>query len=521
MSQNKLSKLGTEVSELPEKALSHAGFEFYPRDKIWRLADQSRSYYIDFNKVRSYCHPKFFSSFQRVLFFYTQNYSAGYSHGIFYLFLSFLRSTVDDGNLLSSINSTHLINYNAGLPAIREWQLGNLAAFIKKWYELGYLGIETDAISFFKQIRLKGTRKGDAVRTMDPEKGPYTEIELHSIQAAINDAFGTGRITIREYILIWLFMALGARNIQVAALKLKDFNVQHASDGSSSYLLNVPRAKQRVNRIRDQFKQRVLIEEIGVVLETWIEHVKDEYLKLSKHYKKQSVDYNDLPLFPLWGNPNPVGFDHHSTGLNLAKEVKELFYKIIVISERTGKAMHINIRRFRYTLGTRAAMEGHGELIIADLLDHSDTQHVGVYVEATPEIIERIDKAVAMQLAPMAQAFMGKIILNESKAKRSNDPSSRIRIHNGDPGMGFVGNCGKYGFCNAFAPIACYTCRNFQAWLDGPHTEILESLISERERLLKETDDERIAFANDRTIMAVAEVVRRCAEMKLNKKASS
>ncbi len=477
--------------------------------------------HFDFNKVINYCHPEFFSSFQKVLFFYIQNYSANHSVNIFYNFIYFLRSIVSDGDILSSINSTHLINYKAGLSANHDWQLGRLSGFFKKWYELGYLGIETDAISFFKQIRLKGNRKGDAVRTMDPEKGPYTEIELHSIQAAINDAFGTGRITIREYILIWLFMALGARNIQVAALKLKDFNVQHASDGSSSYLLNVPRAKQRANRIRDQFKQRVLIEEIGAVLETWIEHVKDQYSKLPDCFKKQSIEYDNLPLFPLWGFPNPIGFDHHSTGRHLAKEVKELFYKIIVISERTGKELRIGIRRFRYTLGTRAAMEGHGELIIADLLDHSDTQHVGVYVEATPEIIERIDKAVAMQLAPIAQAFMGKIILNESKAKRSNDPSSRIRIHNGDPAMGFVGNCGKYGFCSAFAPIACYTCRNFQAWLDGPHTEILESLISERERLLKETDDERIAFANDRTIMAVAEVVRRCAEMKLNKKASS
>jgi hypothetical protein len=36
-------------------------------------------------------------------------------------------------------------------------------------------------------------------------------------------------------------------------------------------------------------------------------------------------------------------------------------------------------------------MEGHGELIIAELLDHSDTQNVGVYVQATPEIVESVE----------------------------------------------------------------------------------------------------------------------------------
>ena len=172
--------------------------------------------------------------------------------------------------------------------------------------------------------------------------------------------------------------------------------------------------------------------------------------------------------------------------------------------------------RFRRTIGTRAAMEGHGELIIADLLDHSDIQNVVVYVEATPEIIERIDKAMALQLAPRAQAFMGIIIEDESKAKRGEDPASRIRSPDiATPNGGGVGTCGKYGFCGAYAPVACYTCRKFQAWLDGPHEIVLEELISKREKTLEQPGDERIAFVNDRTILAVADVVRKCKEIKM------
>jgi hypothetical protein len=154
-------------------------------------------------------------------------------------------------------------------------------------------------------------------------------------------------------------------------------------------------------------------------------------------------------------------------------------------------------------------MEGHGELVIAELLDHTDIQNVGVYVQATPEIVERIDRAMAMHLAPLAQAFAGVIIADESEATRKGDPTSRICDPRIDSSMKPMGNCGKYAFCGSLAPISCYTCRSFQPWLDGPHEAVLNHLILERERLLVGSDI-RIASINDRTILAVAEVVHRC-----------
>jgi len=362
------------------------------------------------------------------------------------------------------------------------------------------------------QLRLRGNFKGEAVLTMDPEKGPFTEIELHGIYGALHDAYSQGQIQTRQYVLTLLYMALGPRNIQLAALKIKDLTVLKARDGSTSHLLKVPRAKQRGQNIRDELKTRALDHDIGHLLEVHIENVK-EY-----HREKitDKIDAKELPVFPNWLSLNPAGFDHHCNGKDLYKEIAGIFKKLTVSSERTGQKIKVSPTRFRRTIGTRAAMEGHGELIIADLLDHSDIQNVGVYVEATPEIIDRIDKALALQLAPMAQAFMGIIIGDESKAERGDDPASRIRSPEiasiKDRG---VGTCGKYGFCGAYAPIACYTCRKFQAWLDGPHEAVLEELIVKRERTLEQTGDERIAFVNDRTILAVAEVVRKCKELKL------
>lgn len=217
---------------------------------------------------------------------------------------------------------------------------------------------------------------------------------------------------------------------------------------------------------------------------------------------------------PLFVNPNNAlsapGLAHHYTGNDLSRRMERISSVLKVHSERTARLVTASPRRLRYTRGTRAAMEGASELVIAELLDHSDTGNVGIYVEAVPEIVQRIDRGMAMHLAPLAQAFTGQLIDTEDEAARGNDPTSRIVSPRRMTCP--VGSCGLFGFCSALAPIACYTCRNFQPWLDGPHEEVLDNLLAERARVMEETGDARIAAVNDRTIYACAEVVRRCAE---------
>ncbi|WP_414553613.1 hypothetical protein, partial [Anabaena sp. CCY 0017] len=59
--------------------------------------------------------------------------------------------------------------------------------------------------------------------------------------------------------------------------------------------------------------------------------------------------------------------------------------------------------------------------------DHTDLQHVMVYYNARSDIVTKLDKTIAMQLAPWAQSFMGSVVQNESAANRGDDPASRIR----------------------------------------------------------------------------------------------
>lgn len=496
--------------DLPEQARTRSGVQFDPRAERWSYRDSSDNVSLNFNKFR-FVTDSFVVAAKQTLLWYAENMSQSHLMNLYQRLEHFLRTaTANRNEPLNEITSQDLINYRASLRKRDAWYLGSLSGLLQKWKELGYLGVADDALALLKQLRIQGNLKGEAVLTMDPEHGPFTDIEIESIQAGLDRSFSDGQISLESYLIVYIYMFLGQRSVQYAALKVCDVNVGRSKDETPIYTLRVPRAKQRAQLSRSEYKDRVLIPKIGELLVAYADQVRTAYAG------RLPVP-SEAPLFPAKQRRanQPAGFKFHRTSCSLANSLERTVNKLNIVSERTGQPIHITATRFRRTVGTRAATEGHGELIIAELLDHTDTQNVGVYVEATPAIVERIDRALAMQLAPLAQAFAGVIIVDESQATRAGDPKSRICDPRFDASMKPMGNCGKYGFCGSLAPISCYTCSNFQPWLDGPHEAVLSALISDRERLLTSTDV-RIASINDRTILAVAEVVRRCDEVRTN-----
>ena len=497
------------IPDLPQQARTRSGVQFDPREDKWVYRDNSSTVSLNFPHLRN-TTSDLIQSIKSALLWYAENMSASHLKNMFSHLERFFRVvTADRDEPLKEITSQDLINYQATLRKRDSWYLGSLSGLLQKWHELGYPGVTDDAVALLKQMRFQGNLKGEAILTMDPEHGPFTDIEVQSIQAGLDRDLSDGQISLESYILVYLYMLLGQRSVQYAGLKVYDVGVSLSKDGVPVYTLRIPRAKQRAQLSRTEFKDRVLIPQIGELLVEYANQVRAKYAD-------RLPDSSEAPLFPAKKSRanEPAGFKFHRTSGSLANSLERVLNKLNITSERTGKPIHITATRFRRTVGTRAATEGHGELIIAELLDHTDTQNVGVYVEATPGIVERIDRAVAMQLAPLAQAFAGVLIADESQAARAGDPTSRICDPHFDSTMKPMGNCGKHGFCGFLAPIACYTCSNFQPWLDGPHEAVLSHLISERERFLA-TSDIRIASINDRTILAVAEVVRQCEEIRI------
>lgn len=494
--------LGNSYPELPVHSRTRSGVKFDPSKDVWKYRDGMNSISLDFGDVNA--PPELRQALKLVLTWYAEHLSPSHLDNLFERFRHFA-STIQLAG--STITSLHLINYRGTLNPSTEWYLGNIAGLLKRWHRMSFPGVSDDAMSYLKSIKIRGNRKGVAVLTMDPEQGRFTDIEFEAIRSAAIDAYKADLIERDAYVLALLFMALGPRPIQYAAMKVSDVAAVSSSSGDTTYIVSVPRAKKREDRPRSSFKKRTLIPEIGEFVLEYAREVRNRFIGILD-------DPDEAPLFPASQRLSkaPAGFEFHRTSGSLRDWFKYTMDLLRVHSERTGGPININASRFRRTLACRAADEGHGELVIAELLDHTDTQNTGVYVEATPGMMERIDRAVALKLAPLAQAFAGVIITDESQARRAGDPASRICDPRFDPKMKPVGNCGQFGFCGLLAPVACYTCRSFEPWLDGPHERVLDFLIAERDRLLLQAD-KRIASINDRNILAVAEVVRKCAEI--------
>jgi hypothetical protein len=497
---------------MPSMATTKSGIPFNPSADIWSYTDGAHELNARFSRITRLA-ADVRNSFKHVLLWYVKNKSTEHVQNIFNRTVQFdawLSANFVDP--VQEISQYHIAGYYSYLSEDRKYYLGVLKGLFKKWHRLGYPGISAEGFAALDQLKIKGNRKGEAVAIFDPTKGPFTEIERQAIMDGLGDALTQDSISREEYVLVCLYSLLGQRSIQYAYLKLCDVLVASDEGGARQYFLNIPRAKQRNQPIRTSFKMRPLIPQVGELLLQHVDAVRARFQR--PEYRATIKDVSNAPLFPADEQNNDApGFEYHLLSKELGQKLKSAVDRLNVISERTGEPIHINPYRFRYTIGTNAAQEGHGELVIAEMLDHSDTQNVKVYVKSTPAIIDRIDRAVAMKLAPMAQAFAGKIIRHESEALRGNDPRSRIRDPRIEPSMKPMGSCGHFGFCGFAAPIACYTCKSFQPWLDGPHEVVLTYLLKNRERLLQ-TSDLRIASVNDRTILAVAEVIQRCDTIK-------
>lgn len=443
-------------------------------------------------------------SFRRVLAYFAKTHSGSHTANQFWRCKAYFESTVCQTPF--SIES--LISYRATLSDSTEWYMAVIRGFSRQWVRLGYGGITEDAQRLLDKWTLKGNFKGNAVLTMCPESGPLTDIEMQGIVTGLLDAYHEGLLSLSTTSCAMIIVLTGRRPVQVSALKIKDIGKERGK-----FLINFPRAKQRGAGWRSEFKKNVIVKDLWRLLIKQASAVRKRFASMTGQKKLPQEVWKELPLFPAEIKSSTYaqlseklsGDYLHLAVLRINEMMSSLAKTLSIVSERSGVPMRLNPSRFRYTLGTNLAREGKGVYVIAEALDHSDLQNAGVYVRNMPDIVKRIDNAVALQLGPIAQAFKGVLITSESEARRGTDPSSRI-----SNGEGNVGSCGSYGFCGALAPIACYTCSHFQPWLNGPHEEVLARLIEDRDRVADQTGDYKIASINDRLILAVSDVIHRC-----------
>ncbi len=359
---------------------------------------------------------------------------------------------------------------------------GNRFSRLRTFYEWGVARQHSDfdgqLLRILKTITAIGNAKGHHVRFRHPVRGPFSPDELLLIRKAIDAGVGAER----DRAILMLHLELGHNPSATARLKNKDL-IRYESKTATCYQLDIPRVKKRT--AHRETKRRPISSRLGVLLE---------------HLRAGVAEDPLLHWLPL---RSPEGA--------VSAALRRFARGAGLVSPRTGRPIVVNPRRFRFSIGTFMAEEGASVFHIAEILDHTDTQNVRVYVETVSSIADPVAKATDAALAPLVQRFQGKIVDSPDLPAFDGMPNQvipAIAPHLGivHLDVGGVGMCGrdvrKDGLCRLLPPVSCYLCPSFAALRDGPHREMLSSIetflheardISDK-RILMQLEDVRIAI---------------------------
>lgn len=484
-------------------AKTRGGSTYRITDDSWHIREGVTSVPFKFRSVIDMITPQMLAGLKQALVWLLANRAPATAYNTYCSLVHMLKVTGrTSSNRLAKLGKSDLISYRAALTDRQINRFHTLAVLVRRWHALGSGCVSEDSIDLLNAIRLKSPVPGEPVRTSCPLRGPLTAMEDEAYQSALNSSYAEGRLSDEEFFAAWLTRALGQRPSQTAALKVCDLIMETQANGLMEFMIQIPRAKQRrLTHPRAAVKVRPLIQQIGGPLHSYV-------VKVAERFTGVLVDPSQAPMFP---RPKPAigqndGYLWHRSGDEMATMLSSVSTKLGAFSERTGELLHVSPMRLRRTVGTRAAQEGHGELIIAEILDHSNSASARYYVEALPEIVARIDAATAHAMAPLARAFQGlPPASSDDKAANSGDQIIDLRIDQSGKAMGQCTGAS----CDFQAPIACYTCRSFRPWTDGPHEAVLNDLLLRRDAQLCSAAP-RVAVVHDRTILAVTEVLQIC-----------
>ena len=423
-----------------------SGYSFFEDDASWKL---DKNVTVNVGLVRTELSPDLRDGFTSTLAFYAETMSSKHTQNMAMCTLNILRSTNS-----SLLNATTFINFRSSLTRETEYYLGAPKGFYLKWHEMGYPGISAEVYDLLKSWRLRANIHGDAVKRLDPTKGPLTDNELRAFNEASVRVYEVGRIALDELGLALLTSNTGRRPIQITYMKNCDLDANARNQrGEAIFLVRIPRAKQRGQGFRESFRAFSITEELWVILEAQ-RKASISSVEVCLGRTLNESDRQALPLFPDMDAIAAVR--DQSANLSALLETDQLHLRAKVVSsvlqtiascadcrsERTGQVLNVFATRFRYTIGTRAAREGLGPMIIAELLDHTDTQQAGTYTKNVPENAAILDAKVSELMVPYANAFQGIVVDTEAQARRGDDQCSRVRFHGEKTGV-----CGTYDYC--------------------------------------------------------------------------
>lgn len=374
-------------------------------------------------------------------------------------------------------------------------------------------GFDPEDAYKWERVQISGNEKGVAVRRSDPTEGPLNDAELILLRKALQRDESMELQHIFERSAVWLALVYGRNPANFCLLRQHDFHL--VDDDDEVWVLDIPRIKKRALP-RAQFKEEYVAPALVKVIRDQMQAA----CRIIDLSGETPPGEQLLPLFPRFEpRTHQIGtamhqWAWHRRSTEFTQLIQAAVKRYGLISPRTNEPLFVTTRRLRYTFATNRVREGISARDLAEALDHSDLQHVRVYFDARSTVVERLDAAVAKEIAPKLRLFEGELVRNAVETKVAGPTHKRIRIIPEliaqDHHVRDLGECGKEEFCNLFPPYSCYPCSRFRPFEDSAeeHEAVFDFLIKRRERLRSDPlEQSRIAVQLDEVIYACAEVI--------------
>ncbi|MEJ1407322.1 MAG: tyrosine-type recombinase/integrase [Candidatus Sedimenticola sp. (ex Thyasira tokunagai)] len=394
-----------------------------------------------------------------------------------------LDSSGDD--LLEEFSDVILVYIDTNRRDGNEGRLNTIRQFYGFGCELQLPLFDKDIWHALKKLRFSGSEKGPDVRIHIPKRSPLNANQLMKLRDLLRKyekVFEEDSYAYATLAMVWVFIALGVRPRQLVLLFSSDLVKNIEENGRKVYLLNVPSVKRRNARPRSYFKLRPIPVFLGEMLENIVKNNRERFACQSIAF-----DVDTLPLFPV-DPSNPrykegsriSKYKHVQGALNVNLRIKRLIKKIDAEEKSKGKSgwsFHVTPRRLRKTFATHAAECGCEPMLLMDLLDHSDLQHVMIYYKLGAGFAVKLQKVYEDSFGDFLQYFEGTIALDELV---SRNRSSEVYGPDSLRTLLRIGYCSKNTVCTLAPPYSCYVCRKFEACSDsGVHSEVLNAMRAE------------------------------------------
>jgi len=418
---------------------------------------------------------------------------------------------------LDPLNEEHLIGLRESFSAT---EFSSLVSFMEFWQTCESLQQrpQQSLIDAYKALPRKKRVPNGVILSLDPEQGPFTQVEQDSLHQWAHEQFCHGSLDPEQYLYLRLIMIYGQRGQQIRMAVFDDF--LKTDEGCKIRLFFSKqrdqyagwREKSEIFSLDEDLYNTLQAYRAVVLARLWKEYPdRVDWDKAIKHvplFRRKEVKSGSFINSPVLVNlPGQKALEHapqsefHAT----AGSVKNWFNRMqrmpgFPISHRTHQPLKIRRgHRFRHTLGTDLSNAGLNEWSMAQALMHSDTRTVRKYRAVSTELMNLIDAKMSDHLAIVVNAFAGTIVMDHASAKNGDRVDRYIED---------LAVCGADLKCNLDAPFSCYGCSKFQPLLEADHDAVLERL--ERRRAQTIATDKTTGVLWDRAILACRKVILDC-----------